>query len=217
MELEEKLLDRVIERVKRRPYFHLYHGDGSLYMERYWVVPFAKRDEGCFVATWRKPLHWLLQKLGIAVRLHCIHTPDLDRALHDHPWTFLSWVLIGSYTEERPSHPERTDFDKFAEPMVMHVSDGRLTLREIDKILNPPLVEVTREHVQRTVRGPGSVALRRFYHRHRISAVSPGGVLTLFVSFRKRQSWGFFTEQGKVWWWVFESVHNNKPITGKAP
>jgi hypothetical protein len=84
-------------------------------------------------------------------------------------------------------------------------------------LCNPPLVEVVREHSHVAVRCAGSLALRRFYHRHRITAVSPGGVWTLFVSFRKRQSWGFYTPSGKVWWWAFESVHNTKPITAKEP
>lgn len=208
----------LLRRAIRTPYFHLYHADGSTYMERFWLVPFGNSTKhGCWTATWRQPFTWLCQKLDISIRLHWIHTPDLDRALHDHPWTFLSVVLIGSYTEERPTTPEKTEFNVYAEPFDMPVPDGRLTLEMAARLVNPPLVAVEREHVQRSLRGPGSVALRRFYHRHRISAVSPGGVLTLFVSFRKRQSWGFFTPQGKTWWWVFESVHNNKPITAKAP
>jgi hypothetical protein len=209
------IADWLIERAKRTPYFHLHHGDGSLYMERYWLVPFASDKEGCRAATWREPLTWLLQRLGVAVRLHVIHTPDLDRALHDHPWTFVSLVLRGWYREERPTTPHVVNFNKYAEPMTVKTGPGPLTLAQAVLIVNPPLVEVVKEHCQAAVRGPGSLALRRFYHRHRISAVSRGGVVTLFVSFRKRQTWGFFTESGKVWWWAFESAHNTKPITAK--
>lgn len=210
------IVNWLIDRARRTPYFHLHHGDGSLYMERYWLVPFASEKEGCHVATWREPLTWLLQRLGVAVRLHCIHTADLDRALHDHPWTFISLVLRGWYREERPTTPQAVNFNKYLEPMQIS-ADEPMTLARAVLIVSPPLVEVTKEHTQVAVRGPGSLGLRRFYHRHRISAVSPGGVWTLFVSFRKRQSWGFFTEQGKVWWWVFESAHNTKPITAKTP
>lgn len=32
--------------------------------------------------------------------LHLIYREDLDRYPHDHPWTFWSWVIRGSYTEE---------------------------------------------------------------------------------------------------------------------
>lgn len=207
----------LLKRAIRTPYFHLYHADGTKYMERYWLVPFASAKEGCYVATWRQPFIKLLQVLGIAVRLHWIHTPDLDRALHDHPWTFISKVLIGWYVEERPLCPEKIEFNLHHEPLVLPVPTGRITLEQAALLACPPMIEVEREPAVRTLRGPWSIALRRFYHRHRISAVSPGGVLTLFVSFRKRQSWGFFTPSGKQWWWVFESVHNNKPITEKAP
>ena len=35
-------------------------------------------------------------------RVHKIYRSDLDRELHDHPFTFLSLVLSGGYTEETP-------------------------------------------------------------------------------------------------------------------
>lgn len=206
------LADKLIARSLARPYFHLYHGDGSLYMERYWLAPFTSEKEGCYVATWREPVVWLLQKLGIAVRIHCIHTPDLDRALHDHPWTFVSVVLAGWYKEERPVQPQKADFAMQYELLQLPPLDAPLTLHDVEMHLNPPVVASIRERCEAAVRGPGSIALRRFYHRHRIVAVSPGGVWTLFITFRKRQSWGFFTPKGKIWWWEFESVHNNKPV-----
>lgn len=184
MTLTERILNRVIDLARRTPYFHLYHADGTLYMERYWIVRAANEgsasSEGTGPAHWEiEPLVWLFQKLGVCIRLHCIHAPDLDREMHDHPWTFLSVVLRGWYIEDRPLSPERADFPEI----------GVATLRKV-----------------------GSYALRRFYHRHKIISVSPGGVWTLFVTFRKRQAWGFYTEQGKVWWWKFENVHNNRPV-----
>lgn len=186
MTLTERILNRVIDLARRTPYFHLYHADGTLYMERYWVI----RDAKSRVAHWEiEPLVWLFQKLGICIRLHCIHSPDLDREMHDHPWTFFSVVLRGWYEEARPYFPERAEFlgGALGSGMELRLSEPSTT----------------------THRAAGSYALRRFYHRHRITAVSPGGVWTLFVTFRKRQVWGFYTEQGKVWWWKFESVHNN--------
>lgn len=208
----------LIERALSTPYFHLHHADGSLYMERYWLVPFvtsgraaSDKDAGCYVATWRQPLTWLLQRLGIAVRVHCIHTADLDRALHDHPWTFLSVVLRGWYVENRPSTPNNAVFEEVAVPIELPIYRS-LPIEAIYRIVNPPVTMVMQEPVDEAQRRAGSIAVRRFYHRHRIIAVSPGGVWTLFVTFRKRQSWGFFTPQGKVWWWAYESVHNKTPI-----
>lgn len=179
----------LLERAWKTPYFHLHHADGSLYMERYWLVPFADAGttskEGCYRATWRQPLVWLLQKLDIAVRVHCIHTPDFDRHMHDHPWWFASCVLRGWYQEARP-------------------------------ICDVPTFDANgREYAFTTVRREGSWARRGVFERHRIEAVSPGGVWTLFITGPKRQSWGFFTERGWIGWKDYESVHNNAPISGR--
>lgn len=213
------LIEWLIARARRSPYFHLYHGDGSIYMERFWLVRSGTHpDQGNAPATWREPFTWLLQKLGIAARLHCIYTPDLDRALHDHPWTFLSLVLRGWYYEERPVRPETATFLNYLDPVVVRPPEGRpLTVREAALLIDPPVTPVLREPSYKVVRLPGSLALRRFSDRHRISQVSAGGVWTLFVTFRKRQTWGFFTPKGKIWWWEFESVHNNKPISKEVP
>lgn len=95
----KKIVDWIIARARRTPYFHLYHADGSAYMMRYWLVPYTFEK----VLTIREsPIGWLLQRFGIAVRLHHICTPDADRAMHDHPWSFLSIVLRGWYLEARP-------------------------------------------------------------------------------------------------------------------
>jgi len=40
----------------------------------------------------------------LKVYLHKIHQSDHDRALHDHPWPFISILLKGSYLED--THPE---------------------------------------------------------------------------------------------------------------
>lgn len=188
----------LIERALRTPYFHLRHADNSLYMARYWLVPFAgsgsHSDVGCFAASWwRQPFTWLLQKLGIAVRIHCIATGDLDRALHDHPWTFISVLLRGRYDEARPVTPNNAIFER------VPVTFSGLTT---------PSEYVEAEPVTLRTRFPGSIALRRFSDRHRIVRVSDN-VWTLFITFKKRQSWGFYTPQGKLWWWVFESVHKS--------
>lgn len=178
-----RLASWLIARAQRTPYFHLHHADGSLYMERWWLVPFPVQGSaaaaGCYRAGWRQPLVWLFQRLGIAVRVHHICTADLDREMHDHPWTWMSVVLRGWYREALPiSNSYHQDGDQF----VVGVRDT------------------------------GSVGVRHFWQRHRVVDVSTGGAWTLFITFRKRQSWGFYTPQGKVWWWQFESVHNAYPV-----
>ena len=42
---------------------------------------------------------WQWGKDGPALYFHCIHRSDEDRELHDHPWSFASILLKGSYRE----------------------------------------------------------------------------------------------------------------------
>jgi hypothetical protein len=50
---------------------------------------------------------WSLRTPWCTLRLHHIVLDDVDRALHDHPWSFLSVVLKGAYDEERPGATHR--------------------------------------------------------------------------------------------------------------
>ena len=81
------------------PYTHL---DG--YMYRWWLVPNADPEAGpgCGPVDWRhRPLAWLLQRRGIMVRIHLILQPDPGQYPHDHPWDARTYIMQGSYVEER--------------------------------------------------------------------------------------------------------------------
>lgn len=43
---------------------------------------------------------YLISTPWFGVYLHNIRTPDPDLDRHDHPWSFVSWVLRGGYLEE---------------------------------------------------------------------------------------------------------------------
>lgn len=108
----------LINRAKRTPYRDL-----PGYMRRHWLVPYghivARRGrwvpglndaEGYFtvlndgtgpVNPWRRPIARLLQKLGIAVRIHEILRSDIGRDPHDHPFSYLTVILKGGYFESR--------------------------------------------------------------------------------------------------------------------
>lgn len=70
----------IIRQAKKRPYTHLLHADGSLYMGRW----------------------WLFQTRWISARVHHIASSDYDRHMHDHPFSFVSIILHGWYIENRP-------------------------------------------------------------------------------------------------------------------
>ncbi len=46
---------------------------------------------------------WFLQTPWFTVRLHHILRSDSDRHLHDHPWSFWSFLLSGGYVEVTPA------------------------------------------------------------------------------------------------------------------
>jgi hypothetical protein len=46
---------------------------------------------------------WRLRTPWFQIRIHHILRSDNDRALHDHPFTFLSFILKGEYHEVTPS------------------------------------------------------------------------------------------------------------------
>lgn len=44
---------------------------------------------------------YLLKTPFFGIYLHAIYREDHDRNLHDHPWSFISFILSGGYIEER--------------------------------------------------------------------------------------------------------------------
>lgn len=158
------IVDRIIAYAKRRPYSPICIGD-DLYMERFWIVPYTSdgtwSDNGCGPA----PTWWgrLLQRFGIAMRVHIIHRSDQDREFHDHPWNFLTIILRGGYWEHQPD------------------DSG---------------------WVATFWRPAGSILFRHAADWHRLT-INPGEqAVTLFITFRKRQMWGFLVNGQKVPWWA---------------
>lgn len=151
------------------PYSNITGPDGSTYMVRLWVFnPYGKDASGEVT-----PPRWTWLP---SVRLHRIMRPDMDRALHNHPWPARTIVLRGWYIEERLCDPE------VAPP-------GAYPCRAYD--------DQWRYSVARHVGYTGTLNPDTF---HRITEVSPGGVWTLFFTWRKAASWGFLVD-GKVVPW----------------
>jgi hypothetical protein len=77
---------------KKTPYQHIMSPDGNeTYMERYWIFnPYPATGK-------RRRFGWF----PLSIRIHKILVPDGDRHLHDHPWNARTFILYGTYTEER--------------------------------------------------------------------------------------------------------------------
>jgi hypothetical protein len=79
--LRDRLTRRALQVLDARPPDVVIGHDGSPYLERWHVFR----------------CRWLCN-----IYLHKFLRSDDDRALHDHPWACLSWILKGSYFEHTP-------------------------------------------------------------------------------------------------------------------
>lgn len=68
----------VLRVVEKRPPSFIVGSHDDPYLKRWWLIP---------------------RNRFLNVYLHEFHRSDDDRALHDHPWFWLSFVLDGGYTE----------------------------------------------------------------------------------------------------------------------
>lgn len=122
-----------------------------------------------------------------SVRIHHICREDQDRHLHDHPWNARTIILRGWYNEERPFDP--------ADPLP----EGSVYGLQVNGQLRQ---QFFREH--------GYTGRLLFGQYHRITAVSPGGVWTLFIVGRKRGTWGFQVDGKKVPWREYLGLQGSK-------
>jgi hypothetical protein len=51
-------------------------------------------------------IRWRFETRWGSIRLHHWLSPDDDRAFHDHPWWFVTFVLRGGYTDSTPTGPD---------------------------------------------------------------------------------------------------------------
>lgn len=49
---------------------------------------------------------YVLAQVGsLRMYLHVFHRSDMDRVMHDHPWNFLTIILLNGYIEHTPLYP----------------------------------------------------------------------------------------------------------------
>lgn len=121
------------------------------------------------IAQWRE--------LGRTARLHVIRQADGDRCLHDHPWSFVTVVLWGGYTEEYET-----------EVILFYPrSPARL------------MATVLRE---RKV-WPLSINYRPLHFKHRITKLHARVAITLVFTSPEMREWGFYTSEGWRPWTAF--------------
>jgi hypothetical protein len=114
----------------------------------------------------------------LACYLHSIRRPDSTRALHNHPWGFVSLLLRGGYTEV------------FAPDLDAAVDYAKHPLLTPRKYGSPPPRSWFRHF------GPGSVHRIRHGEFHVIADLDRRPIWTLLLVGPRRTGWGFATERG---------------------
>jgi len=110
---------------------------------------------------------YILTTPWFGIMFHRIFRPDNQRDLHDHPWSFLSLVLRGSYVEDVPCANSRC--------------------------CSPAEIGCAAPTHQRRVRW---LNFKRAEDRHSIRSVSRRPIWTLVFTGPKRRTWGFWVDGG---------------------
>lgn len=153
------------------------------------------------------------------IYLHHFHSSDQGDELHNHPWTGLSFVLAGGYSEERVRNPyfidvkERQEREAKRAEFKRMVASGNFDLKynplEIDDgfccaVMHertadelPPL-DIVRHEVK-----PGRFNFIGSSDFHRVDLRDEEkGAWTLFFTGRRNKDWGFLdrhTKEFKDW------------------
>jgi hypothetical protein len=122
------------------------------------------------------------------IYLHRFMRDDDERALHDHPWPSVSFILAGGYWEYLPRDGGR----EFMPGSTLHPAGALVALW----------------------RAPGAIVFRRPITAHRIAIPTDRQVWTLFIVGPRVRDWGFRCPQGFVPWRHY--TKNNGAEIGKG-
>lgn len=123
---------------------------------------------------------WTLARvLGRKVFFHRFQPNADDRAEHDHPAPFWTFVLRGSYVDRSYCVPCDGDGFLLPDDAKCRACGGTGEVRELMR--------------------PGMLRYRAAEYRH-VTRVGPRGCWTLVLMGRKTRRWGFW-EKGVWWFW----------------
>jgi hypothetical protein len=124
--------------------------------------------------TGNKPLlirYFLLHTKPLSIFLHHFLQSDEDRALHDHPWSFWTFLLSGGYWEH--TQTERLWRPRFS--LMFRPAEWQHRV-ELEKVWKPVDKRVARF----------------------VLVEKP--IWTLVIKFRSRREWGFIMKDGWMKW-----------------
>lgn len=146
----------------------LRRADGRVYLDR-WGIEW-KRLGGIF--------------------LHKMEAPDPGVDLHDHPWTFLSLILWGGYTEERIETRLAPNAAQVAETWKQVQPRGTWASTRGDTV-----------HRNRL-----SLRVMRLDECHRITWLNRPTSWSLVIHGPNRRTWGFYLPAGYMPWREYEAT-----------
>lgn len=121
---------------------------------------------------------YVLRTKRVGLFIHKFVRSDEDRALHDHPWSFLVIPLWGGYIEHSDREPN-------ADERLSYLRHG---------------TSLERVPVRRRVRPIISARYRDVTYRHRVELIESRPSWSLFFRFTKVREWGFWPKEGFVLW-----------------
>lgn len=128
---------------------------------------------------------YLLRKKAIGIFLHRFHRGDEDRALHDHPWSFITIILWRGYIE----HAEG----------LCPLCVGGVGYNVLAPVKCPCCGGAEKVATAKR-KWPGMICFRPAEWRHRVELVEGKAAFTLVIRFKERRMWGFWETTGFIAW-----------------
>lgn len=130
----------------------------------------------------------ILSTPWFGIKIHKILLSDSD-CLHDHPWTFISFILKGGYSETTTKRYRNSR---------LHFAGHKMP--------------AGKRYQWITWRGPGSILYRPAEMAHRLDLkVDKAGdvipALTFVINLKREREWGFWTPLGWLHWEKYTSVN----------
>lgn len=159
------------------------------------------------------------------IYLHKFLRSDHDRALHDHPWNFVSIILKGGYWEfaddraipyKQKAGNERKYGSTYGQPedkaYTMHIEREKFSSRAFpltayhDSLVKPD------KYIPASVKGqsfrwfgPGSILRRGAGWRHRVALPAGNTAWTIIYTTPKLREWGFWPNDKFCHWTKYDS------------
>jgi hypothetical protein len=178
------------------------------YLFRWWLFGASRTRDKYGRLRPRRPF-------GYSVYLHCFLHPDDDRAHHDHPWNWWSFLLRGPYFEHR--YEDGTDsgpYSNGASELTVHrvTYDKFHVIRRYDTgSFRSGLAEDAHRIDLQDDPNPFYAAHGDADKFHWMTPGEENAVMcndfipawTLFITGRLKRDWGFHCPKGWVPWWQF--------------